>query len=801
MEKYLYSKGYYNYTLTDPTHPAASPVITLLDRESKGIISSTDAENQINSFRKTDVRNEFNRYVYTHPVNQQYSLNISGGNSQMAWSASGGIDKSTSAIQSSYQRLNARLENSFTPLKNLKITGSIYLAGTTTTSGKEDYTSQTYLYPYSIFKDAEGNDLAVSRDYPVSYTDTAGGGKLLNWNFYPLENYKHTYTHTELDNIIANIGFQYQLGHGLFLDFKYQYEGQQGETRNINDEQSYEARNLVNLFSQVDPNTGSINYIVPKGGILIMNASRLKATSIREQVDYNHIWGKHELTALAGNESRSIHNTGSSYTTFGFNSSNLTTGIVDLLDYFPVYTSGWYYSIPAGANNFEDQLNRYVSFYGNAAYTYNRKYTFTVSGRRDASNLFGINTNQKWTPLWSMGGSWNISRENFYTGNLLPYLKLRATYGYTGNADPNRSGVITVYYDPNSYTTGFPQARIKQYPDPYLRWEKVGIANIGIDFASKNNRISGSIDWYVKTGKDLFGAAPVDITAGLGSNGLNINVASMKSHGTDIVINTINTKGRFRWNTGLIFNYNSDKITNAYLANSSAVKFLNNGDGITQMKGKPVHSVITYKWGGLEPNTGNPQGYLNGKLSTDYGSITGPGTSVNDLVYNGPALPTIFGSLINSFTWKKLEMTVNLSYKFHYFFIRQALNYSNLLSGADKKSTSDFAERWQNPGDGNKTDVPSIQYPIDGSRDNFYSNSSTLVEKGDNIRLQFINLSYTFTLQKRGSFPGTNIQLYANAANLGILWRANKRRIDPDYPVTSIPPAKTYTLGLRFFLK
>lgn len=801
MEKLLYAKGYYNYMLIDPTHPAVSPVITLFDRESKGIITPADAESQINSFRNIDIRDQFDRYVYTNPVNQQYSLNISGGNSQMAWSASGGIDKSSSALQSRYQRLNARLENTFTPLKNLKITGGIYLAGTTTTSGKEDYTSQTYLYPYSLLKDANGNDLPAAKDYPVSYTDTAGVGKLLEWNFYPLNNYKHTYRNTTLSNIIANVGLQYHLGYGFSFDFKYQYEGQQGETKNINDEQSYEARNVVNLFSQVDPNTGSINYIVPKGGILIMNTAQLKANSIREQLNYSRTWGKHELTALAGNENREVHNTGSTYTTFGYNSSNLTTGIVDLLDYFPVYTSGWYYSIPAAGNDFEDQLNRYVSFYGNAAYTYNSKYTFTASGRRDASNLFGINTNQKWTPLWSAGGSWNISKENFYTGKMLPFLKLRATYGYTGNADPNRSGVITVYYNPNSYTTGFSQARIRQYPNAYLKWEKVGIANIGIDFASKNNRITGSIDWYVKVGKDLFGAAPVDITDGLGSNGLTKNVASMKSHGADIVINTKNTKGKFQWNTGLIFNYNVDKVTRAYLANSNAVKFLNNGDGITQMEGKPVHSVITYKWGGLEHITGNPQGYLDGALSTDYAAITGPGTSVNDLLYNGHALPTVFGSLTNSFRWRELEMTVNISYKFCYFFLRQPLNYSNLVSGADKKSTSDFAARWQVPGDESRTDVPSFQYPVNGTRDVFYANSSSLVEKGDHIRLQFITLSYTIGKKRKENHAANNIELYANATNLGILWRANKRGLDSDYSATTIPPSKACALGVRIFLQ
>ena len=800
VEKYLYGQGYYDYTLTDPSHPVVSPVVELLDQESRGIITPADADSRIAALRKMDVRNEFNRYVYSNAVNQQYAINLSGGSSQMAWSASGGVDKNLSALDEKYQRLTARLENSFSPVKNLKITGSLLVTGTTTASGKEGYTSQNYLYPYSGLKDANGAALPAAKDYPVSYTDTAGGGKLLNWNFSPLDNYKHTYTNMVSNNLLANFGLQYHLGAGFSLDLKYQYEGQQSQTKAINDEQSYEARNLVNLFSEVNPNTGVVTYIVPKGGILNRTNGGLNANNIREQLNYNHSWGKHQLVALIGNENREVHTNGETYTSFGYNPETLTSSAIDLVNSYPLYTNGWYYNIPAGANDFEDQLKRYVSFYGNAAYTYNNRYSVTVSGRRDASNLFGVNTNQKWTPLWSAGTSWDLSKENFYKSKLIPFLKLRATYGYTGNLDPNRSGVVTIYYGSNSYTTNFSQAYIRQFPNPYLRWEKVGIANIGVDFASRGNRVSGSIEWYQKKGIDLFGATKVDITAGLGQNSLITNIASMKGQGLDIVINTINTRGKLSWNTGLIFNYNSDKVTRAYLSTTNAARYLNDGNGITAMEGRPVHSIISYKWGGLEHSTGNPQGYLNGVLSTDYGSITSSGTAIGDLEYNGPALPQVFGSLINNLSWKRLQLNVIISYKFHYFFRRQALDYGNLF-GTDKKSSADFGRRWQKPGDELITDVPSMQYPANSSRDYFYVNSSTLVEKGDHIRLQFITLSYTIPLKKAGFFPGRNIQLYVNASNLGILWRANKKGIDPDYAVSDIPPSKAYALGVRIFFQ
>ena len=800
VEQYLYGEGYYDNVLTDPSHPVVSPVVTLLDEESKGIISQADAESQIAALRKTDVRNDFNRYVYSNAVNQQYAVNLSGGSPQMSWLASGGMDKNLSSLDEKYQRLTARLENTYTPVKNLKITGSLYVTGTTSRTGKENYATQTYLYPYSMLKDANGASLPAAKDYPVSYTDTAGGGQLLNWNFYPLDNYKHTYSNISANNLIGNIALQYQLGGGFSVDLKYQYEGQQTQVKGVKDPQSYEARNLINLFSTIDPSSGVVTSIVPAGGIINVNNASIKSSNLRAQINYNHTWGRHQLTAIAGNENRNIHTTSESYITFGYDPGTLSTSLVDLLNYYPVFTSGYYNSVPAGANDFEDQLRRYVSFYGNAAYTYNIKYSFTVSGRRDASNLFGVNTNQKWTPLWSAGMGWDISKEHFYNSKLFPFLKFRTTYGYTGNADPNRAGVVTIYYMGSNYLTHFPQAAISQFPNPDLTWEKVGITNVGFDFASHGNRLSGSIEWYQKNGKDLFGSAPVDITAGLGQNGLIKNIASMKGNGVDVVLNSLNINRKVRWTTGLIFNHNADKVTKSFLANTDAAYYVTDGNGITALPGRPVHSIISYKWGGLNHDTGNPEGYINGKLSTDYASIVSAGTSISDLQYNGPALPQTFGSLTNTVAWKNLELAINISYKFHYYFRRQALNYSALFS-TDRKSTSDYERRWQKPGDELITDVPSMQYPADGNRDYFYANSSTLVEKGDHIRLQFINLTYTIPLRTKTIGGSRNIQFYVNASNLGILWRANKKGIDPDYAITDIPQPAGYVFGIKLFLQ
>src|SRR5690606_38243276 len=107
--------------------------------------------------------------------------------------------------------------------------------------------------------------------------------------------------------------------------------------------------------------------------------------------------------------------------------------------------------------------------------------------------------------LWSLGGSWEISRENFYSKNsAFPYLRIKATYGSSGNVNTSVSHFPTArYYVDNS--TDMLIAQIKSVGNPSLRWEQVYTFNTGVDFASRNQRLQGSVDYYVKNASDLVG--------------------------------------------------------------------------------------------------------------------------------------------------------------------------------------------------------------------------------------------------------------------------------------------------------
>lgn len=802
VEQMLFNDGYYSAYLnnTRRTHPAVSPVVEILAKQMAGLLSSSEAASQINGYRNIDIRDQYARYMYQQAVTRQYAINLHGGSGNIAYYLSAGYDQNAGQLTNNNNRLTLRSENQYKPLKNLQLSLGIQYAQTNTTSGKPAYGSilvnGQWQIPYLAFADAMGNPLRVASKYRLGYTDTAGAGKLFDWNYYPLEDYRYNTTKTNQQDLLTNIGLNYQFLKGISIDLRYLYERQGFMSKNLKGLQSFEARDMINLFSQLGRSNGAVTYIVPLGGILGLSNTTLESQDIRGQVNYDHNWNKHSITAIAGSEIRQAHTLSNDNTFYGYDDNTDITANVDFVNAYPTFINGRYSTIP-GSGGLSETLNRYVSFYANAAYTYNDKYTLSASARKDASNLFGVNINNKWNPLWSMGAAWHISDEKFYHSVWLPYLKLRATYGFSGNTDPSRTGVTTLVHNSPDPPSNLSSARVNQFPNPDLRWETVKTINIGLDFQASKQILTGSIEWYIKKGMNLYGIAPFDATAGLnGQSYLTRNIADMEGKGIDIVFNGKIMDKVIKWNSSLLFNYNMSKTTNYYLdTNLQSGTYINNGQTIINpIVGKPLYSIIAYRWAGLDAN-GNPQGFNGKSISTDYTTIMAQ-TPLKDLIYK-PSIPVFFGSFINIFTWRGFSLTVNIAYRLGYYFMKPSVNYNQLFNNGAYTGSSDFYKRWQKSGDEKTTNVPSMVYPANNIRDAFYNSSETLIDKADNIKLQYIDLTYDIDRSTLKKIPLQHLQLYINAGNLGILWRANKDGIDPDYISSTPPPGKTYAIGIR----
>lgn len=797
VERLLFQNGFYDNTINSLSRPVVSPVVELLLQNRNGQLSHENLNEQLLNLGKLDVRNDLLRYNYQQGVNQQYALSLKGGQAKSSWFLSGGLDQNKSTTAADFERYNLRFRQNIKPITNLEVDLGFNYTQTHATHGKLDYNSLTndgaVIYPYTQLADENGNALPIVKNFRQSFLNTLNNPGLYSWDYVPLEDQSLNQDQNNLQDVTANIGLRYTLWKGISTEVKYQYQRQNTHGLNILPEESYGARSIINQFTQLS-NTGQATYIIPRGGIRDEQQANVASNQFRGQLNFQQNWGKHELVALAGTEWRSVNNTSSANRLYGFNNNILTFGQVDYTRTYPRLIGGGQ-SFIEGNVGLNDRENRFVSLFTNASYTYDQRYTFSISGRRDASNLFGVNTNDKWNPLGSIGLGWNISNEAFYLWKAVPYLKLRSTYGLSGNVDLGQAAVTTISYASNSAFTGSPRAIFNQFANPELRWETAKIWNTGLDFSTKGNKLSGSVEYYRKVGDNLFGLSPIDYTTGIGFSVIK-NVASMKGSGMDLTLNAKIIDRKFKWENQVNLNTYKDEVTDYYLETINGASFTSSLALISGLVGKPVYSVFSFKSAGLDPQTGDPRGFLNGEVSKDYNALY-QNSKIEDLVFHGSALPTIFGSMGNTFSYQNISLTLRLTYKFGCYFKRESISYTNLFNRG--LGHPDFSSRWQQPGDEVTTNIPSLTYPSVNLRDNFYSGIEDLTERGDHIRLQYMTASYNIPKSLLNKWKLSSLQVYANANQLGILWRANKVGIDPDFEFNrfTIPPARTIAFGLR----
>ena len=810
LEKFLYANGYYAGISSDSTQPL-TPVIRLLADADNGTISLAAAQSQIDQLKSHDALADVSRYFYHNSINRQHAINISGATPALNYFMSAGWDNNqTNLVGEKSDRVTLRTQNTFNVSKKLQVDAGIFYIGSSNVNGnntgyllqgqgKYTVSGNRQLYPYAQLADASGNPLPVYLDYAPAFVNAASKNQLLDWTQNPIADIRQEESITKTRDYVLNAGLRYAVVNGLKLELKYQYENQLMTGTDLHTAGSYYARDFINNFTQPDPVTGVLTYPIPMGGIMDVNNQEIRSQQGRAQLNYNKSWAsKHQLSAIAGWEIRSLLTNSSNNRFYGYDPNiSAVNANIDYSANFLLYNG--YSSIRIPANQAIGALaDHFLSYYGNAAYTLNNRYTFSASARKDEANLFGVKTNQKGTPLWSVGGSWTASSEPFYKLSWLPYLRLRTTYGQSGNISRLATAYATIrFLQGGASSTPANAASLQTLPNNSLRWEQVQMLNVGLDLGLKNNRVTATVEWYSKHARDLMGQAPLDPT--LGRSSFYGNVAGMKGHGMDLQLTTrnIDTKS-FKWSSTLLVSYASSRVTNYLLPVSSKGNvYLQPGNGlspgsINPVEGQPVFSMYSYKWLGLDPATGNPLGMYNGKPSTDYASIYGQ-TDLDSMLYNGPVQPEWFGALRNNLSWKNISLSFNISFKAEYYFRKPALNYGSLFSSWN--GSGDYSRRWQNPGDETHTNVPSLQYPADNYRDLFYQYAAVMVQRADNVRLEDISCSYDLDLHHSKNAGIRHARFFVYASNLGVIWKANKEGIDPYY--NNIPrEAKRFSAGI-----
>lgn len=792
VEQFLFDKDYYTNQENDPRHLALSPAVEIMIKERDGKLSFAQATAQLNTLRQQDVRRDLEKYFYRRSLNQQYSISASGGGPHNQYFFSAGYDKNLgSQASNQYDRITLNANNTYAWLnRKLEFTTGIIFTGSQIRQG---FVLPNF-NPYEKLVSDNGQPLAVNYRIRQPYIDTAGGGKLLDWNYRPLDELRLVNNKTVLTDYRINTGLKYTFQKGLTANLFYQYNKGFSERRNLQSMETYFTRDLINQFTQINGDT--VITPIPYGAILDKFNLDYQAHNVRAQIDYAHTWNsKHTINVFAGAEVRSFTGQETINRQYGYDPDRQTSLPVDYQTTFPLYHDRSSQSRILNMDNNRRKAERYLSYFANAAYTIHQRYTVSASARKDESNIFGVKTNQKGVPLWSTGISWEISKEQFYRQkNWLPYLRLRITHGYNGNVDRSVSAFTTASISGINNFGALP-GNIINPPNPALRWEKVQMTNIGVDFFTLNNIFSGSLEYYLRHAKDLIGYSPLDPTTGMSA--FRGNTADMKGQGMDVTFHIQNIHQKnVNWQSTILISFTKDEVT-AYKVRQNSIGAYLNPDLFNPLEEKPLYAVYSLRWMGLDPLNGDPQGILNNVISKDYNALLNS-TDFKDLHYDGPANPTFFGSIRNTVEWKRIQLSFNIAFKVGYYFRRPSINYYDLFSNS--KGHTDFSLRWKKPGDEGSTYVPSMLYPNNERRDAFYKYSSVLVEKGDHIRLQDIRLSYDFNKEKLKQFSIQALQFYVYANNIGIFWKANKQHIDPDY-IGGFPAALTLAGGVKIDFK
>jgi len=795
LEKDLFLKGFYDNTLS-LQYSAVSPVVEIMAKLRNGEITAGNAERQLELLMRQDVRSDLRRYVYRPKVYQQYQVNLAGGGENNTYYMSAGYDKNReNMVTNGYDRITLNARNSFSMLNGkLEMSGDITFSSANT-SNKFDIYIPTL--PYDRLADDQGNSLPLinsSVRLRQGYVDTAGKGKLLDWSYRPKDELKPNQNNHQLQYKLR-AGLNYNISKELRLSANYQYLKEHGGNRGNYGLDGFYTRNIVNTYSIIIGD--EVSRAVPLGEILYESKQELTSEAIRIQMNYQKmISGLHEISAIAGYEARDARTHINNQILYGYNPANLTNGnnSIDPTQFYPHY----YQPFNSGQISTASTLYNYTditqSFYGNISYSYGRRYTLTASLRKDQSNLFGVNANGRSVPLFSLGTGWDVSKEKFYPLEWLPSLKLRLTYGHNGNIDKTVPGFLSVQNIGFINPWASPYTKIINPPNPSLRWERVKTWNIGLDYGLLRSRMSGSIDLYQKNAVDLIGNNILPMQTGITE--FRGNGASTQTKGIEIAVNSKNINKGFAWSTSLLFNYNTDKVTHYKVKASTNYEIVTNNYN-NPLIGYPYYALFSFPTSGLD-GAGAPRGYLNGELSQNYKAIAEIFDPVQ-LKYHGSASPNYFGNFINTFNYKGFELSVNIGYKFKYYFRRTDV-FSGSNYGSGRYQLSGYTERWQKPGDEYTTIIPALFYPQNSNMSTFFLLSSALVEPGDHVRLQDIRLTKYILNRHSSTSSLKRCSIFLYASNFGIIWRKNKFGIDPNYGSSLVPQPFSCSIGLNLNL-
>jgi TonB-dependent starch-binding outer membrane protein SusC len=424
------------------------------------------------------------------------------------------------------------------------------------------------------------------------------------------------------------------------------------------------------------------------------------------------------------------------------------------------------------------------SYFGRANYNFDNKYIVTLSARLDGSSRFGENNRNGFFPAVSAG--WRIGQENFFKLKSISELKVRASYGLTGN-DDIPPFLYAELYGNTSYG-GQPGIYPNNIPNPDLKWESTSQFDAGLDIGFFKDRISLTADYYNKQTKDLLLSRPLPASSGFSS--ITENVGEVENKGFELSLTTQNlSEKQLSWTTTINFSVNRNKVLKLY--NGQALDDLGRGSNRVE-EGQPIGIFYSYESLGVDPSTGD---IVYKDVNVD-GQITSA-----DRIKIGNPHPDFIGGITNTLTYKGFDMSLFFQGSYGNDVFNGSRLFLESLQGGDNQLAV-VNDRWQKPGD--ITAIPdATSDPVRAASNKRVS--SRFLEDGSYLRLKNITIGYKRNKDFLERKKISNFRIYVSSQNLFTF--TNYSGLDPEVNYLgndnavigtdffTYPQARSYTIG------
>ncbi|MFP4506549.1 MAG: SusC/RagA family TonB-linked outer membrane protein [Cyclobacteriaceae bacterium] len=426
-----------------------------------------------------------------------------------------------------------------------------------------------------------------------------------------------------------------------------------------------------------------------------------------------------------------------------------------------------------------------LSYFAEANLEYKSRYFLTFNSRSDASSIFGGDVRR--AVFASLGGGWLISEEAFFNKDgLINTLKLRATYGSTGNSRIGSYAARGLYSISSRFSYQGEGGIIPLTAENIrLSWEKNYKTDLAVDIGI-GGRITTTIEYYHNQIKDAI--STIDVPYESGFQLAEVNAADMLNSGWEFSFRTINVQNkRWEWTTRFNFSTNRNIITDLKLKEED----LGSNTGIGLVEGKDVRTIYGRKYAGVDPYSGRALWQLaDGSFTDDYTQAR----LLENRVEIGSRNPNVFGGISNNLRYGKWSLSLIASYSYGSDILVNSLYEMDGRQFFNNQSVN-LLDRWQQPGDLASVPRLHLDNPV-------VNTNSRFLFDNDHLIIENINLNYQFDTELLKRVNISTASLFAQVSNLAYFYlqqpRENRNGIR-EYRY-SFPQARTWSLGMRVSL-